>query len=75
MSRLPTASNGIIVTHGYALTFIIAHWIGMPLESATHVNFSASPGGLTHLVEDDFFRNRAVKMLNDVTHLQDVNVA
>ena len=47
----------------------------MPLESATHVNFSASPGGLTHLVEDDFFRNRAVKMLNDVTHLQDVNVA
>lgn len=73
MSRLPTASNGIIVTHGYALTFIIAYWIGMPLESATHVNFAASPGGLTHLVEDDFFRNRAVKMLNDVTHLQGVN--
>lgn len=74
MSRLPTASNGIIVTHGYALTFAIANWIGMPLENATHVNFAASPGGLTHLLEDDFFRNRAVKTLNDVAHLQGVSL-
>lgn len=30
----------IIVTHGGALTFVVACWIGMPIESLGHVNFS-----------------------------------
>ena len=64
-------SNQIIVTHGYAMTFVVARWIGMPLESAGLVNFRASSGGITHLQEDDFLRNRAVKFLNSTSHLND----
>jgi probable phosphoglycerate mutase len=59
----------VIITHGFALTFVVAAWIGMPLESTGWVNFRSSPGGLTHLHEDDRFFNRAVLSLNDVAHL------
>lgn len=69
MTRLPDASEIIIVTHGYALTFVVANWIGLRLSDAGHVNFAASPGGITHLKQDDFFRNKAVMTLNDVSHL------
>ncbi|MBL1431043.1 MAG: histidine phosphatase family protein [Robiginitomaculum sp.] len=69
MEELPEKSEIIIVTHGYALTFVIASWIGMRIDDVGYVNFSASPGGLTHLREDDFFKNRAVQFINDVSHL------
>jgi probable phosphoglycerate mutase len=59
----------VVVTHGFALTFVVARWIKMPAESAGFVNFRASPGGITHLQEDDFWRNRTVKLLNDTSHL------
>ena len=59
----------IIVTHGFALTFVIAAWIKMPLEAAGYVNFRSSSGGITHLIEDDYFHNRGVTLLNDTTHL------
>jgi probable phosphoglycerate mutase len=65
-------STQIIVTHGYALTFAVARWIGMPPESAGLVNFRASAGGITHLQEDDFLRNRAVRFLNSTSHLSSV---
>ncbi len=69
MGALPKKPDVIIVTHGYALTFVIASWIGMRIEDAGYVNFRATPGGLTHLQEDDFYRNRAVRFINDVSHL------
>ncbi|MCF6292366.1 MAG: phosphoglycerate mutase family protein [Robiginitomaculum sp.] len=69
MAALPEKSDVIVVTHGYALTFVIASWIGMHIEDVGYVNFSATPGGLTHLREDDFFKNRAVQFINDVSHL------
>jgi probable phosphoglycerate mutase len=59
----------IIVTHGYAMTFVIARWIGMPLQSAGFVNFRSRSGGITHLQEDDFLRNRTVRFLNSTSHL------
>jgi len=59
----------ILVTHGYALTFLVARWIGMPEESAGFVNFKARAGGITHLVEDDHWRNRSVQLLSDRSHL------
>lgn len=62
----------VIVTHGFALTFVVACWIGMPLESAGYVNFRASSGGITELREDDVFHNRQVASLNDVRHLEGV---
>lgn len=60
--------NHIIVTHGYALTFIVARWIKMPSTSAGFVNFRSKAGGITHLQEDDIWRNRAVLQLNDTSH-------
>lgn len=61
----------IIVTHGFALTFVIAAWIKMPIESAGYVSFPARPGSITHLKEDDYWQNRAVVSLADVSHLED----
>ncbi|MEM7020508.1 MAG: histidine phosphatase family protein [Pseudomonadota bacterium] len=61
--------NHIVVTHGFAMTFVIACWIKLPIEAAGHVNFRASSGGITHLQEDDFFRNRGVRFVNDVSHI------
>ncbi len=62
-------SHQIIVTHGFALTFVVSRWIGLPAESAGLINLRSSPGGITHLQQDDFWRNRGVKYLNDVSHL------
>lgn len=61
--------QSIIVTHGGASTFVIARWIGMPLDSLSHVSFKVDPGSITHLVEDDYFHNRSVAVLNDTRHL------
>ncbi len=70
MSSLPNDKDVIIVSHGYALTFIIAAWIGLRIDDVGFVNFSAKPAGITHLQEDDLFANRAVKFLNDTAHLK-----
>lgn len=59
----------IIVTHGGALTFVVACWIGMPIESLGHVNFRASSGSITTLREDDYFHSRQVVSLGDTRHL------
>lgn len=62
----------IIVTHGFALTFVIAGWIKMPIDAAGHVIFSARPASITHLQQDDYWRSRAVIRLADATHLNGV---
>ncbi|NKC01169.1 MAG: histidine phosphatase family protein [Pseudomonadales bacterium] len=59
----------IIVTHGFALTFVIARWIGLPLEAAGWVNFASTPGGITQLNQEDFWRNRGIGFLNRTSHL------
>lgn len=63
------SEHQVVVTHGFALTFVVAAWIGLPLESAGFVNFRASSGGITVLEEDDFFANRSVVRLDDTGHL------
>ncbi|MEV6570239.1 histidine phosphatase family protein [Streptomyces sp. NPDC051577] len=60
----------VIVTHGFALTFVVAAWIGMPLDSLGHVNFRVASGSITHLREDDFFHNRQLVRLGDTRHLE-----
>jgi probable phosphoglycerate mutase len=64
-----TAHQKIIVTHGGSATFVIAHWIGMPLDALSYASFRVDSGSITRLVEDDYFHNRAVTRLNDTTHL------
>ena len=59
---LPTVS--VISTHAFAASYVIAWWIGMPLDSVGYVNFGIQSGKITKLVEDDFFKNRAVAILN-----------
>ncbi len=70
MAEISQQTRAIICTHGYAATFLIAYWIGMPLESVGYVNFRLSPGSITSLVEDDVHANRAIQSLNDTRHLQ-----
>ncbi|MCP2256650.1 putative phosphoglycerate mutase [Streptoalloteichus tenebrarius] len=59
----------IVVTHGFALTFVVASWIRMPIESTGYVNFRAPSGSITVLHEDDYFHNRQVVALGDTSHL------
>jgi probable phosphoglycerate mutase len=74
MDRITESSctTQVVVTHGYVLTFLIAAWIRMPLESAGWVNFRSQGGGITHLHEDDERFNRHVLSLNDRAHLAGV---
>ncbi len=59
----------ILVTHGYAFTYVVADWIKMPIESLGYAVFKAPSGSITTLHEDDFHRSRVVVALGDVRHL------
>jgi probable phosphoglycerate mutase len=59
----------VIVTHGFALTYVITAWLEMPWSNTGYTSFAARPGGITTLVEDDFFHNRQVVTLADTSHL------
>jgi probable phosphoglycerate mutase len=66
------ASGGehqVIVTHGFAQVFVLACWIGMPLEAAGYVGFAAPSGSITVLREDERFGNRQIVSLGDTGHL------
>ena len=65
------SSTCVVVSHGFALTFIVSWWIGLPKERAGYVSFKSTPTGMTLLVEDDWFHNRSVKYLSDIEHLRD----
>ncbi len=65
-----TIKTKIIVTHGYAMTFVVAAWIRMPIEASGYINIKASPGGITLLQEDDFLRNRQLRYVNRTSHLE-----
>lgn len=64
----PTA---VVVTHGGSVSFVIAHWIGMPLDALSRVAFRVPSGSITHLQRDDYFHNHAVVSLGDTAHLKD----
>ncbi|MFF4595393.1 histidine phosphatase family protein [Amycolatopsis sp. NPDC001319] len=66
---LRRCEHQVIVTHGGTLTFVVACWIGMPVESLGRVNFRAPSGSITTLREDDYFRNHQLVSLGDTRHL------
>jgi probable phosphoglycerate mutase len=68
-------AHQIVVTHGGTMTFVVCAWIRMPIEAAGYASFRSTSGGITVLREDDHFRNRAVKSLNDTAHLQSADPA
>ena len=57
-------NNIIIITHGFALTFIIMTWLKVPVENMDYCNFQSAPGRVTFLHEDDFFENRNIIYMN-----------
>ncbi len=59
----------VIVTHGFAATFLVAAWIKMPIDSLGYVHFGVRSGSITTLKEDDYFHNRQVVSLGDTSHL------
>ena len=59
----------VIVTHGFAMTFVVMAWCRVPIDAVGWVNLRATPGGITHLVEDDRFHNRGVRRLDHTAHL------
>jgi len=64
-------NNIIIITHGFALTFVIMAWLRIPVENMDHCSFNAKPGGVTLLHEDDFFESRFVMYINKQDYLTD----
>lgn len=59
----------VIVTHGFAQTFVIAAWLQLPVDAVGFVSFASSPGSITHLGHDDHWRNRVLASLADTSHL------
>lgn len=59
----------IIVTHGFTLSMVVAAWMKIPIDAAGFLAFPAKSGSITHLRQDEFFRNRAVISIGDKAHL------
>jgi len=63
-------SDLVIVTHGFATTFLIMAWLRVPVEYMGYGNFPSKPGCVSHLQEDDTFKNRGIKFLCYSEHLE-----
>jgi probable phosphoglycerate mutase len=61
----------IIVTHGFALTFVIMAWLKVPVENMDYCHFQPHSGGVTLLQEDDLFSSRSVAFVNKLDYLAD----
>jgi probable phosphoglycerate mutase len=59
----------VIVSHGGTATYLLAAWIGIPLDAAGLVWFTVHSGAITHLREDDDFHSHTIVSLNDRRHL------
>jgi probable phosphoglycerate mutase len=64
--RCPTQ---VVVTHGGALPYVVAAWLGVPPAATGRLAVRSRPGGITHLHEDDHLHDRQVVTLDDVAHL------
>lgn len=60
----------IIVTHGFTLTLVICAWMKLPIDAIGFASFPAGSGSITHLQQDDFWRNRTICSLADRSHLK-----
>ncbi|SEE38356.1 histidine phosphatase family protein [Jiangella alba] len=63
------AEEQVIVTHGGTATYLVAAWIGMPLDAAGRVHFRVSSGGISLLREDDRYHSRQLTRLDETGHL------
>jgi probable phosphoglycerate mutase len=65
------ALDTVIVTHGFASTFLVMAWMRVPAEHMGYCSLPARPGCVTKLQEDDTFGNRSVAYLCRTAHLED----
>lgn len=59
----------VIVTHGFATTFLMYAWLKVPVENMGFGNFPSKPGCVSHLQIDDRYKNRGIKFLCYTGHL------
>lgn len=64
------AENTVIVTHGFASTFLIMAWMKIPEEHLGYCNLPSKPGCVTKLAEDEPFGNRGLEYLCNTSHLK-----
>jgi len=64
------ARDAVIVSHGFASTFLIMAWMKVPADHMDYCNFSAKPGCVTMLNEDDLFGSRSLSYLCSTAHLE-----
>lgn len=69
------AEHQVIVTHGFMITFVVAAWIGMPLDSAGLFGLPVNSGSITTLSQEAPFHNRGIVRLNDTSHLSERTTA
>lgn len=63
------ALDTVIVSHGFASTFLIMAWMKIPPEHMDYCSLPARPGSVTKLYEDDLFGSRSVSYLCSTAHL------
>lgn len=56
--------DAIIVTHGFAATFVIAAFQKIDIESMGFVSYKLASGSISVLTEDELFENRTLAVLN-----------
>ena len=54
----------VIVTHGFAATFVIAAFQKIEISSMGYINYKLKPGSISILEEDNVFKSRIVSLLN-----------
>ncbi|WP_152360801.1 histidine phosphatase family protein [Microlunatus speluncae] len=59
----------VVVTHGGVASYLLASWLGMPLDSLRLVHFKVSSGGISLLRDQDDFRCHQLTFLNETSHL------
>lgn len=59
----------VVVTHGFALTFVVAAFARLPLDGIGYLSLPVTGGSITVLGEDDVFHNRSVLVLDETAHL------
>lgn len=64
-----TAEDQVIVTHGGTAAYLLAAWVGMPIDAADRIHFRFSSGGISLLHKDDRFHSHQVVQLNETSHL------
>ena len=64
------AEDTVIVSHGFASTFLVMAWMRVPAGHMGYCSLPARPGSVSKLHEDDRFGNRGVAYLCHTSHLE-----